>query len=711
MTAIRPDEADAVDRAAESRMLALASDISRLRIENLRLNDRTHSLAGHLKELTIDNHVLGDTIANLDRVIDRYNHEVASALPIIAKSRLDIRRIKVENARLRQALLADPSLIDAARSLQSLQSETSAVNQEALTIKTPETAGLREVRALINDKIQVLGESQIDLQRELLTLQTALDVASAIEDRKQRLRDVLSQVDPAMIDLEPPLVEAMLDAVELFGELPPAPLDVVSIENDYLLDAEIERMAALAAARLTQALLDEEAIERERREQEALLELARRERERRDQEERDRAAAERAARRRRRHKPVIAEFAVREPDLPAVEREQSFSDDEMTRDRFSSQLEIARMRENQELLAKLKEQQSAQEAERDELLARIAAASEIPLLVTTMPDSVVTIIEATTQEDVLSKMHPVIAERFCTQSPPPEMVDSDGQTNVSSQNIEQYRELWRRRIQEKKHREELKEKYEDLMKRMADILPLIRQNQSEISEKDAQAVLLKTKIDAVRAEQAARLGIRIKNPTKAKKEAAIREEVLKRQAELDRLNTRNKSLEDRLAELQKRRDMLTYDISDMENREKPEIRKLHGAVTESQTKIEHSTDRLGIVRAHLAEKRKDLEAAQNWQASHPVRDLRLARFKLERRQSKWRSFLKNSKDTPQNLEFFSAANSQRRETLSQELQKAESEHVDAVQTLEELEAYSDLLAALITEDIANWRAANSASAS
>jgi hypothetical protein len=372
---------------------------------------------------------------------------------------------------------------------------------------------------------------------------------------------------------------------------------------------------------------------------------------------------------------------------------------------------MACLRENQDMLARLREEQRQKEAVRDDLLARIAAVSEFPLLINTLPDSSVSITEAMTQEDVLRQMNLAIAERFITQAPPPDTGDSSAQTDLSSRNIELYRELWQARIQEKERRQELKEKLKDLMRKMESLQQVIAQNQKEIIDRDTETTLVKAQIDAVKAQQAARLGINIKDPNKSKKEAAIREEVLRRQAELNRLLGRNKSLEERLAELQKRRDMLTDDISDMDNREKPEVRNLHVTVSGSQAKMEQSTDRLSIVSEQLAEKRNELELAQNWQASHSVRDLRLARVKLERRQSKWRSFLKNTKETPQNLEFFSAANAQRRQGLSHELQKAESEHVEAVQTLDELEAYSDLLAALITEDLANWRTADSASAS
>jgi DNA repair exonuclease SbcCD ATPase subunit len=699
MSSVPPERAAAAGCAADPIILTL-SEISRFHAENLRLTDRAHSLAAHLKHLTADNHALGDAIANLDRAIDRHDRDVAALTPVLPRLRQEIRRTQAENTRLRRLLLGNPALAHSARSLQRLQSETAGFLIEAQTIKTAENPAFLNVRALIHDKVQVLTESQADLRRQLFALQTALEAGMPVSERKQRLRGLAKEIDPSAIAAS----ERLLDGIELFGALPPADSAEPSVESEHSIDLEAERLAALAAARLTQALLDEEGIERERGEQEALLELARLERERREMEERDRAAAERAARRRRRHKLVIEQFPVREPELPALEKEQPFSDDEAARDRLSWRREEGRMRENEEILAKLREEESARLAERRALLARIAAVSEAPLLINTMPDSTVIILEAITQENILEKIHPVIKGRFATLLPPPNFGDSSGQTEVSSQNIERYRELWRVRIEERQRREDLKEKLTDLMKRMEEIQQQIEQNQQEIEERDSQETLLKARIDAVRAQHAARSGFNIKHPSKSKKSAGIREEVRQRQTALDTLNERHKSLEDKLVELQKIKDMLTDDIHDMNHRDRPEVRNLHGRITESQVKSGQSTARLRVVRQQVANQRKELKMAQSWQASQPLRDLRLARFKLERRQLKWRSFLKNSKE---NVESFSAVNAERRQALSEQLQRAESEHIDAVERLDELDAYSTLLATLITEQLANWKTTDS----
>jgi DNA repair exonuclease SbcCD ATPase subunit len=325
----------------------------------------------------------------------------------------------------------------------------------------------------------------------------------------------------------------------------------------------------------------------------------------------------------------------------------------------------------------------------------------MPLLINTMPDASVIITEAVTQENVLEKMNPVIAERFRVQPPKPDFANASGQTELSWEYIERYRELWKLRIEEKQRREELKAKLKAEMKKMKEIQRLIEQSQNDVLEKDSEETLLKAKMDAVKAQQAARIGINIKDPSKAKKEAAIREEVRKRQTELSALDGRNKSLEERLAELQKIKNMLTDDINDMDHRHKPEVRRVPVDVSGRKVRTSQSTARLKRVKQNLEEKRRDFETAQSWQTSHCVRDLRLTRFKLERRQSKWRSLLKNP-STEQNLERFSAANAQRRESLSEKLQQVESDHVDDRETLDELAAYSDLLTSLINEHLAHW---------
>jgi hypothetical protein len=146
----------------------------------------------------------------------------------------------------------------------------------------------------------------------------------------------------------------------------------------------------------------------------------------------------------------------------------------------------------------------------------------------------------------------------------------------------------------------------------------------------------------------------------------------------------------------------------MDHREKPEVKKLSAEVKSSQGQLDHSKERLESVRAQVLHKRREFDELKNAQSVAQFRDLTVERNKLERRQAKWKTFMKNSGETLQSLEFFSLANNSRRAELSGQLQNCEREHLETLHEIRELEGYSDLLAALIAENLptsSNGRAA------
>jgi hypothetical protein len=465
--------------------------------------------------------------------------------------------------------------------------------------------------------------------------------------------------------------------------------------------AEAERLAALAAARLTQPPIEEEGIERERLAQEiALRKLrreARRERRRAERERREREAAERAATRKRRRRPVISQPDFWETEFAVAGPEQPFSDDELARERSAAQQQSARVRESEELLARLREQQRIGERERERLIARIAEVSLVPLMIRTNPDQTILVTDPASQADVLAEAAKLVGmERAPTD-------ESGCQTELASDGINAMVALREKRGSEVERGRALKAEMAVETERIAEIENHVHEIEADIAKQEKDILTVNSEISKLQEQEEIRSAMRVKRLDDVKKQELIRAAIRQKRIDMQRVIVKSKTLEERLAELQKLRDALDLDLKDMAHREKPEVRRLAKTVIRTESKIGQSSDQLLNAKEQLQEKRKQLEKAHNAEGASQVRDLIVERCKLERRQAKWRLLLKTSKEAIHTLEFFSAAHSQRRHALSKALQRVEGEGVQCAQNYNELEWYSDLLAGLIAEHLSNWR--------
>jgi hypothetical protein len=123
----------------------------------------------------------------------------------------------------------------------------------------------------------------------------------------------------------------------------------------------------------------------------------------------------------------------------------------------------------------------------------------------------------------------------------------------------------------------------------------------------------------------------------------------------------------------------------------------------SGRRIGASEERLRRAEEVLARKRRQFAEARLREIAQRVRELRVVRCKLERRKEKWWTLLRIPKEMVGSVEFFSAANAGKRGELSRKLQKLDAKQIRIGQIAGELESYSELLAALITEHVANWK--------
>lgn len=162
-----------------------------------------------------------------------------------------------------------------------------------------------------------------------------------------------------------------------------------------------------------------------------------------------------------------------------------------------------------------------------------------------------------------------------------------------------------------------------------------------------------------------------------------------------------RELEQKLEELQKRRTNIENEIYDIDHREKQEVVRLVTDVGLLKNKVSDCKDQLKKSVADLEAKRARLEELRQSETRGQYFDLLVKKSKVERRIIKWKMLLKDSKETIQSLESFSAVNSQKRKELSLSLQKLEKCKFMRNEDLDELKNYSESLARLIKANSEN----------
>jgi hypothetical protein len=399
----------------------------------------------------------------------------------------------------------------------------------------------------------------------------------------------------------------------------------------------------------------------------------------------------------RRRKFVIKKFPVYEAEFPITQPDMPFSDDEIARDRAGVIRERGRVREQEAFLANWAERKARSEMERNQLIGEIVRVSKVPLKFVTNRDGSVVMTARGARENLLLRI-------TSPASPPPSIDDHAVQSDLSGVDIDEKVAIWTERKAQRTHCDVLQTKLVGLERQVAERERSLRDCKLENDEKDIEFESLQAEVEVAMRENEKWAELRAQRAEQAKKDQLLREAIRKKRAQLDRLLVKDKALEDRLAALQRIREALDRDLADMRGRHKPEIRKLAGEVPQADARVEQSARKLENARTQVKEKRQQLRDARTLGSPKRICDLEVTRRKLERRQEKWWMLLKTPKENVNHVEFFSAANASKRRDLGDDLQAREADRVHVLQEINDLDRYSDLLATLITEHLAHWKA-------
>jgi hypothetical protein len=183
----------------------------------------------------------------------------------------------------------------------------------------------------------------------------------------------------------------------------------------------------------------------------------------------------------------------------------------------------------------------------------------------------------------------------------------------------------------------------------------------------------------------------------------LKAQTRRRQDALDAANAKIDAAAARIVDLEVIRASLERDLEDITKREKPEVQTLTAEVSAYQQRVRDARERFAAAEQHLRRRREALVEIRNSQAVADYKNLVVRREKLERRLLKWKLILKDSHETLQSMEAFSAQNPHRRQTLSKTFEKCQRAKLEADEELRQLELYSELIAALLQEQNENWR--------
>ena len=286
------------------------------------------------------------------------------------------------------------------------------------------------------------------------------------------------------------------------------------------------------------------------------------------------------------------------------------------------------------------------------------------------------------------------------------LVGSEAQTRITLEDIMKKEMM----IEERKKRaQEIAEKQRRLDDMQQEILELEEQMdrvRSDTAKREEEIKRVKEEIELAKLKQELLKGltkIKTEGMSKEEIEEVVKQLMRKKREEMTKVMLRSKSAEEKLAELMRYREVLDRDLYDMDHRDKPEVKRLQSEVKVYGNRVTESRKSLEESIAQRDAKRQEYAEVKSQEALNTVLDLIVQRNKLERREAKWRSFAKESWDSLHALEDFSEANKPRRLQISEQLQKYERDLLVATQNLRELNDYSDLLGALISEHTDNWK--------
>jgi peptidoglycan hydrolase CwlO-like protein len=140
--------------------------------------------------------------------------------------------------------------------------------------------------------------------------------------------------------------------------------------------------------------------------------------------------------------------------------------------------------------------------------------------------------------------------------------------------------------------------------------------------------------------------------------------------------------------------VLETELSDIYDREKPEVRQLLREVQDCKQTIEETNTRIASIQKRMDTNKQVL---QRLNASTDAIDRRIQQLKFQRRRTKWQLIL-GSSETHQDIESFSQKMAGSRETLKRSVSEKERDLVKRTDEVAALAAYERLLQAMVGEN-------------
>lgn len=383
----------------------------------------------------------------------------------------------------------------------------------------------------------------------------------------------------------------------------------------------------------------------------------------------------------------------KKPDVEKADKEVQTEVDEIDEVIKNKQAEFsAREKESRAMLNKLHEEITGKLNEKDELEHRVKKASEANFetvvlhtaSIAPMPDAVLDL-----------SLHVIQSRTIAVQ------------TDVTGESIDFHMKLLEDQVAEMIVASDLQDSISTLQRNIRVEQEKIEHAKAEGKARDQQIAKIKNDLERAKenleSEQLnqdleTRMKQEIINETQR-----LKRDIRSKQLNLDQVQKKNTQQQEKLEELIRIRTALERDLEDMSQREKPEIQTLSQEVQSYHNRVIDSQNKLGKAENDLSTRRTLLKSLKNSDEMKLYKDLIIKKTKLERRLLKWKMLLKDSRETLQSLEAFSNANYQKRQTLSETLEKYEREKVDREDELRDLESYSSLLSALLHEQNENWR--------
>lgn len=259
---------------------------------------------------------------------------------------------------------------------------------------------------------------------------------------------------------------------------------------------------------------------------------------------------------------------------------------------------------------------------------------------------------------------------------------------------------------ERKAAEDLQSSLEILQKKIATTKEMIEDAKRDGELKEEKIKELKTEIGNVKEELGRDDENALKEEERAREYAQeldkVDQQIRSKQQQLEKVNSQVGALQMHLKEMQRFRMLLESELNDIYNRERPEIRQLIDDVKTFRTTIDETANKVAQMYKRVEAKRQAMEKLANSEEMRQYNDLRMERVNLERRVKKWTTLVKDSRESLQALESFSAVNATRRQQIAQTLKNKERQLMEKEAEVEELERYAGLLEAMIREHKTNW---------